>query len=156
MKFEVNSVIFVLNIPKYFHPMLRTFGQTDLITMGIETGDSLPISQWPYNLPLKFTAWVQEEQRYWKKTEILFKVFHLGLVQLWSFQNEDTPRRRLCVDYRALNNIFPPVTKAHSKAKGVLMLVPPTTDWWDLCLISWLHNLFNPRFKEWLLPHSLI
>ena len=37
----------------------------------------------------------------------------------------DPPRRRLCVDYRAINELLPLVTKAHSKAKGVLTLVPP-------------------------------
>ena len=33
-------------------------------------------------------------------------------------------RRRLCVDYRALNNLLPTVQKVGSKAKGVLTLVP--------------------------------
>ena len=36
----------------------------------------------------------------------------------------EPPKRRMCVDYRALNNLLPPVTKANSKAKGVLTLVP--------------------------------
>ena len=41
----------------------------------------------------------------------------------------EQPRRRLCVDYRAINKLLPPVTKAHSKAKVVLTLVPlPKTD----------------------------
>ena len=30
----------------------------------------------------------------------------------------------MCVDYRALNKLLPPVKKAHSNAKGVLSLVP--------------------------------
>ena len=34
------------------------------------------------------------------------------------------PRRRLCVDYRLINSHLPEVQKAHSKAKGVLTLVP--------------------------------
>ena len=33
-------------------------------------------------------------------------------------------KRRLCVDYRALNSLLPPVKKAYSKAKGVLTVVP--------------------------------
>ena len=33
-------------------------------------------------------------------------------------------KRRLCVDYRAINNLLPPVKKAFSKAKGILTLVP--------------------------------
>ena len=36
-------------------------GMTPLITMEIDTGDSPPISQRPYNLPLKHSDWVQRE-----------------------------------------------------------------------------------------------
>ena len=36
----------------------------------------------------------------------------------------EPPKKRMCVDYRALNNLLPTVTKAFSKAKGVLTLVP--------------------------------
>ena len=36
----------------------------------------------------------------------------------------EPPKRRLCVDYRALNSLLPPVKKAYSKAKGVLTVVP--------------------------------
>ena len=36
----------------------------------------------------------------------------------------EPPKRRLCVDYRAVNSLLPPVKKAFSKAKGVLTQVP--------------------------------
>ena len=36
----------------------------------------------------------------------------------------ESPKRRLCVDYLAVNSLLPPVKKAFSKAKGVLTLVP--------------------------------
>ena len=36
--------------------------------MDIDTGDSLPISQRPYSLPLKHTAWVQKEIEILEKT----------------------------------------------------------------------------------------
>ena len=36
----------------------------------------------------------------------------------------EPPKRRLCVDYRAVNGLLPPVKKALSKAKGILTLVP--------------------------------
>ena len=36
----------------------------------------------------------------------------------------EPPRRRMCVDYRMLNSLLPKVEKAHTKAKGVLTLVP--------------------------------
>ena len=36
----------------------------------------------------------------------------------------EPPKRRLCVDYRAVNGLLPPVKKAFSKVKGILTLVP--------------------------------
>ena len=38
-------------------------GKTPLITMDIDTGDSPPVCQRPYNLPLKHREWVQKELR---------------------------------------------------------------------------------------------
>ena len=64
--------------------------------------------------------------KHWRKKEYLFKVFFLGLVPLWLFQNGShwENHKEDCVDYSALNNILPYVTKAHSKAKVVLTLDP--------------------------------
>ena len=39
-------------------------------------------------------------------------------------QPREPPRKRLYVGYQALNKLLPLVTKAHSKSKGVLTLVP--------------------------------
>ena len=36
----------------------------------------------------------------------------------------EPPKKRLCVDYRVINSLIPTVTKAHSRSKGVLTLVP--------------------------------
>ena len=36
----------------------------------------------------------------------------------------EPPKRRLCVDYRALNNLLPTVQKMESRAKRVLTLAP--------------------------------
>ena len=36
----------------------------------------------------------------------------------------EPPRHHMCVDYRVLNSLLPCVDKAHSKAKGILTLVP--------------------------------
>ena len=43
-------------------------GKTPLITMDIDTGDSLSICQKPYNLPLKHREWVQKELETLEKT----------------------------------------------------------------------------------------
>ena len=103
-------------------------GKTPLITMEIDTGDSPPICQRPYNLPLKHADWVRKELEMLEKAGIISRS-----ISPWASpivivpkktEPEQPPKKRLCVDYRALNSLIPPVTKAHSKAKGVLTLVP--------------------------------
>ena len=103
-------------------------GKTPLITMEIDTGDSPPICQRPYNLPLKHADWVRKELEMLEKAGIISRS-----ISPWASsivivpkktEPEQPPKKRLCVDYRAFNSLIPPVTKAHSKAKGVLTLVP--------------------------------
>ena len=36
----------------------------------------------------------------------------------------EPPRYYICMDYHVLNSLLPRVDKAHSKAKGILTLVP--------------------------------
>ena len=103
-------------------------GKTPLITMEIETGDSPPVCQRPYNLPLKHIDWVQKELDTLEKAGVITRS-----VSLWSSPivvvpkrtaPGEPPKKRLCVDYRVINSLLPKVNKAHSKAKGVLTLVP--------------------------------
>ena len=46
-------------------------GKTPLITMEIETGDSPPVCQRPYNLPLKHIDWVQKELNTLEKAGVI-------------------------------------------------------------------------------------
>ena len=46
-------------------------GKTPLITMIIETGDSPPVCQRPYNLPLKHIDWVQKELNTLEKAGVI-------------------------------------------------------------------------------------
>ena len=96
--------------------------------MEIDTGDSPPVSQRPYNLPLKHSDWVQKELDTFEKVGVITRS-----VSPWASpivivpkktELGEPPRRRLCVDYRALNNLLPTVQKVGSEAKGVLTLVP--------------------------------
>ena len=48
-------------------------GNTPLIEMEIDMGDSPPITQKPYTLPLKHAAWVQKELEILEKVEVIVR-----------------------------------------------------------------------------------
>ena len=48
-------------------------GKTPLMEVEIDTGDSLPITQKPYTLPLKHTAWVQRELEILEKARVIVR-----------------------------------------------------------------------------------
>ena len=103
-------------------------GKTPIVQMDIDTGDSLPISQRPYSLALKHVEWVRQKIEALEKAEIITRSVSpwaspIVIVPKKTAPGEP-PKKRMCVDYRALNNLLPKVTKAFSKAKGVLTLVP--------------------------------
>ena len=103
-------------------------GKTPLIEMEIDTGDSLPITQKPYTLPLKHATWVQKELEILEKAGVIVRSVSpwaspIVIVPKRTAPGEP-PKRRLCMDYRAVNSLLPPVKKAFSKVKGVLTLVP--------------------------------
>ena len=96
--------------------------------MEIDTGDNPPVSQRPYSLALKHVEWVRQELEALEKAGVITRSVSpwaspIVIVTKKSAPGEP-PKRRMCVDYRALNSLLPPVTKANSKAKGVLTLVP--------------------------------
>ena len=49
-----------------FSKSSEDIGHTPLVTMDIETGDSPPVCQKPYSVPLKHVEWVQKELECWK------------------------------------------------------------------------------------------
>ena len=103
-------------------------GKTPLLQMEIETGNSPPICQKPYTLALKHAKWVKRELNILEEAGVIERSVSpwaspIVIVPKRTAPGEP-PKRRLCVDYQALNSLLPPVKKAHSKAKGVLTLVP--------------------------------
>ena len=103
-------------------------GKMPLLEIETDTGDSPPITQKPYTLPLKHAAWGQKELEILEKAGVIVRS-----VSPWAspivvvpkrMAPGEPPKRRLCVDYRAVNSLLPPMKKAFSKAKGILTLVP--------------------------------
>ena len=99
-----------------------------MLEVEIDTGDSLPITQKPYTLPLKHTAWVQRELEILEKAGVIVRSVSPWASPIVVIPKRtapgEPPKRRLCVDYRALNSLLHLVKKAFSKAKGILTLVP--------------------------------
>ena len=103
-------------------------GKTPLVEMEIDTGDSPPITQKPYTLPLKHAEWVQKELEILEKAGVLVRSVSpwaspIVVVPKRTAPGEP-PKRRLCVDYQAINSLLPPVKKAFPKAKGISTFVP--------------------------------
>ena len=106
----------------------NNIGKTPLLEVEIDIGDSLPITQKPYTLPLKHPTWVQGELEILEKAGVIVRSVSPWTSPIVIVPKRTAPgeshKRRLCVDYQALNSLLPPVKKAFSKAKGILTLVP--------------------------------
>ena len=100
-------------------------GKTPLLEVEIDTGDSLPITKKPYTLPLKHTEWVQRKLEILEKAGVIVRSISpwaspIVLVPKRTAPGEP-PKRRLCVDYRALNSLLPPVKRHSLKLKEFLL-----------------------------------
>ena len=90
-------------------------GKTSLVEMAIDMGESPPITQKPYTLPLKHAEWVQKELEILEKAGVIVRSVSpwaspIVVVPKRTAPGEP-PKRRLCADYRAINSLLPPVKK---------------------------------------------
>ena len=105
----------------------RDIGKTKLIKMEIDTGESVPLAQSPYTLPLKHYDWVRKEIETLEKAGIIERSLSpwaspVIIVPKKSAPDEP-PRRRLCVDYRRVNALQQEV-KRTDRTTGCLTLYP--------------------------------
>ena len=105
----------------------KDIGRTQLIEMEIDTGDSLPVAQSPYTLPLKHYDWVRQEIETLEKSGVFERSLSRWaspvIVVPKKSAPDEPPRRRLCVDYRKVNALQPEV-KRTDKGTGCLSLYP--------------------------------
>ena len=110
---------------KAFSKNNKDIGRTQLIEMEIDTGNSVPLAQSPYTLPLKHYDWVRNE------IETLAGVIEKSLspwaspviVVLKKSAPDEPPRRCLCVDYLKVNALQQEIKKM-DKGTGCLSLYP--------------------------------
>ena len=101
-------------------------GRTKLVKMDIDTGDSPPISSRPYTLPLKHYEWVQREIESLEQGVIKKSMSNwaspIVIVPKLSAPREP-PKRRLCIDFRKVNELQQEVL-AEGKKRGQILLHP--------------------------------
>ena len=95
--------------------------------MDIDTGDSPPVSSRPYTLPLKHYEWVQREIESLERAGVITKSMSkwaspIIIVPKKSAPGEP-PKRRLCVDFRKVNELQQEVITA-GKTKGQISIHP--------------------------------
>ena len=66
-----------VQFPRVFSLNNEDIGHTQLVTMDINTGDSPPICQKPYTLPLKHYNWVQQEVEMLERAGVIRKSISL-------------------------------------------------------------------------------
>ena len=92
-----------------------------LVEMEIETENHPPIASKPYTLLLKHYEWVQKEIETLERAGIIIErsispwASPVVIVPKKSAPGEP-PRRRMCVDYRKINKLQPPMQTAEKVA----------------------------------------
>ena len=114
--------------PKVFSLSNEDIGHTQLITMDIDMGDRPPVCQKPYTLHLKHYNWVQQEIKTLECAGVIRKSISpwaspIVIVPKISAPGEP-PCRRMCIDFRKLNDLQPEVHCADSQTGGNISLVP--------------------------------
>ena len=105
----------------------KDIGRTKLVKMDIDTGDSPLVSSRPYTLPLKHYEWVQREIESLEWAGVITKSMSkwaspIVIVPKKSAFGEP-PKRRLCVDFRKVNELQQEVITA-GKTKGQISIYP--------------------------------
>ena len=102
-------------------------GRTKLVKMDIDTGDSPPVSSRPYTLPLKHYEWVQREIESLERAGVITKSMSKWASPIVVVPKKSAPReppkRRLCVDFRKVNELQQEVITA-GKTKGQISIHP--------------------------------
>ena len=105
----------------------QDIGKATLIEMEIDTGDSLPVAQRPYTLPLKHYEWMRKEIEMLEKAGVIVKSLSPWVLPVIVVPKKSTPdeppHRRLVIDYRKINSLKQQIKRA-DKSTGCLSLYP--------------------------------
>ena len=103
----------------------KDIGRIKLVKMDIDTGDSPPVSSRPYTLPLKHYEWVQREIESLECAGVITKSMSKWASPIVIAPKKsapgEPPKRRLCVDFRKVNELQQEVITA-GKTKGQISI----------------------------------
>ena len=126
------------NIRQKFKELCEQYGEafsksnedisrTKLVKMDIDTGDSPPVSSRPHTLPLKHYEWVQREIESLECAGVITKSMSKWASPIVIVPKKSAtggpPKRRLCVDFRKVNELQQEVITA-GKTKGQISIHP--------------------------------
>ena len=113
--------------PEVFSKNNKDIGRTTLIEMEIDTGNSLPVAQNPYTLPLKHHEWVRKEIETLERAGViecsLSSWASLVIVVPKKSAPDEPLRRCLYMDYRKVNSLQQEI-KRTDRGTGCLNLYP--------------------------------
>ena len=101
-------------------------GRTKLVKMDIDTGDSPSVSLRPYTLPMKHYEWIQREIESLERAGVITKSMSKWASPIVVVPKKSAPRepkRRLCIDFRKVNELQQEVITA-GKTKGQISIHP--------------------------------
>ena len=116
--------------PKVFSVNSQDIGQTNLVTMHVDTRDNSPICQKPYTLPLKHYSWVQQEIKTLEHAGVIKKSISPWASPIVVVPKKSAPgeasRWRMCVDFRKINELQPITQRVDKQmdTQGNLSLIP--------------------------------
>ena len=146
--------------PEVFSTNNEDIGHTNLITMDIDTGDSPPSAKKPYTLPLKHYDSVQQEIGSLERAGVITRSVSPGASPVIVVLKKSAPgeplRRRMWINFHAVNILQPKVVKADNNAKGNLTLHPvPNIDQLYICTVERSKNIHYTQFEEWILSYQI-
>ena len=101
--------------------------RTKCVKMDIDTGDSPPVSSTTYTLPLKHYEWVQREIESLELAGVIKKSMSNWASPIVVVPKKSThrepPKRRLCIDFRKVNELQQEVL-VKGKKRGQILLHP--------------------------------
>ena len=116
--------------PKVFSLSNQDIGHTNLITMHVDMGDSPPICQKLYTLPLKHYSWVQQEIKTLECVGVIKKSISPWASLIMVVPKKSTPgelpRCRMCVNFRKINELQLRTQRVdkQTNTQGNLSLIP--------------------------------